>query len=209
MGYDETNRRINDRIHEIASNFSTNNATEREKNELAVLIYPKLKYHIWKFCNNIDDTEESLQWTLKRIFNNISNFNFNKGRFTTWIYTIAKNETLFYLYKKGRNRLVYTDEEYGLGYQDSCEYDSESELEMHSLYEKTIDEISMIDDISSRNIAIDKMINHQKVKNIAIKYNINENTVKTKLRKVRYDIRDKIIEKNPHFKETLNAIFEI
>ena len=34
MGFDETNAIINDRIHEIASKFSTDEITEKEKNEL-------------------------------------------------------------------------------------------------------------------------------------------------------------------------------
>ena len=60
-----------------------------------------------------------------------------------------------------------------------------------------------------QNIAVDKMIKKQKVKSIADKYSINENTVKTKLRKIRSDIKHQVLEKNPEFRETLNHIFEI
>lgn len=208
MGFEETNSIINDRIHEIASRFSLNQATEKEKNELASLIYPKLKYHIWKFCNNIDDTEESLQWTLKKIFNNISSFDFNKGRFSTWIYTIAKNETLFYLHKKGKSKLVYTDLPYGLSKPDECEYDYDSEKEMEEMYDKTISEINNIDDSVLKGIAIDKMIKNEKVKVIAMRYNMNENTVKTKLRKIRHEVKERVLEKHPEFKEAINNLLE-
>ena len=73
----------------------------------------------------------------------------------------------------------------------------------------TISEIHEIEDELLRNIAVDKMLKREKVKNIAIKYNINENTVKTKLRKVRIDIKEKVLDRDPTFKETLNHMFNI
>ena len=59
MGFEQTNKIVNDRIQEIAKGIGDNSITEREKNELATLIYPKLKYHIWKFCKNQDDSYPS------------------------------------------------------------------------------------------------------------------------------------------------------
>ena len=53
------------------------------------------------------------------------------------------------------------------------------------------------------------MIKNEKIKEISIKYDINENTVKTKLRKIRLDVRDSVLLKCPEFKETLNHIFDI
>lgn len=210
MGFETTNRLINDRIHEIASKFENNSITEREKNELAELIYPKLKFFIWKFCKTSDDTEEALQWTLKKIFKNISKFDFEKGRFTTWIYAIARNETLFYLFQKKRSPIISVESIY-------CDYDPidqtlidrEMEIEFQDIFDKTLNEIYGLEDALLKNIAIDKMINREKVKSIAIKYDINENTVKTKLRKARIEIKEKVLEKNPHFKESLNHIFDL
>lgn len=208
MGFDKTNAIINDRIHEIASKFSTKKITEKERNELATLIYPKLKYHIWKFCNNQNDTEEALQWTLKKIFSNISKFDFNKGRFTTWIYKIARNETLFYLYKKNQVRCHCSELVYDS--RDKCEeMMDDTENQIQSIYDETISEIHNIEDPLLKNIAVDKMINNEKVKCIAVRYDINENTVKTKLRKIRSDLKDKVLEKNPCFRETLDHIFKI
>ncbi len=210
MGFEEINRTANQRIQEIAYKFTNNTITEKERNELATLIYPKLKFYIWKFCKNNDDTEEALQWTLKKIFKNVSKFNFERGRFTTWIYTIARNETLFYLHVK--NKVSYVTIENGATLKSTMQSTddlSDVESDFQSLYNITLSEIYGIEDTLLKNIAIDKMINKDKVKSIADRYDINENTVKTKLRKVRIDLKDKILTSHPSFKESLNNIFNI
>lgn len=210
MGFEEINKTANRRIQQIAYKFTNNTITEKERNELATLIYPKLKFYIWKFCKNNDDTEEALQWTLKKIFKNVSKFDFNRGRFTTWIYTIARNETLFYLHVK--NKVSYVNIENGSTLRSTMqETDDMSDVEgdFQNLYNITLSEIYGIEDTLLKNIAIDKMINKDKVKNIASRYDINENTVKTKLRKVRIDLKDKILNTHPSFKESLNNIFNI
>ena len=210
MGFETTNRLINDRIHEIASKFENNLITEREKNELAELIYPKLKFFIWKFCKNSEDTDEALQWTLKKIFKNISKFDFERGRFTTWIYAIARNETLFYLFQKKRSPIISVESiYYEYDPADKAVNGRELELEFQDVFDKTISEIYGLEDALLKNIAFDKMINREKVKSIAMKYDINENTVKTKLRKARIEIKEKVLEKNPHFKESLKHIFDL
>lgn len=210
MGFEEINRAANQRIQEIAFKFSQQTISEKEKNELATLIYPKLKFFIWKFCKNNEDTEEALQWTLKKIFQNILKFDFERGRFTTWIYTIARNEALFYIHLK--NKISFVSIESGVDIRSHTQNVDElidNEGDFQNLYNITLSEIYGIEDSLLKNIAIDKMINRDKVKNIADRYNINENTVKTKLRKVRIDLKDKILNDHPSFKECLNTIFDI
>jgi len=209
MGFETTNQQANERINYIASKFQDCSITERQKNELVELIYPKLKYFVWTFCRNEDDTVEALQWSLKKIFKNIDKFDFNKAKFTTWIYTITRNETLFYLYKKNQHPTVSL-EYMGSGGDISIEYDPDGvQSEIDHLYSETVSAINQIEDSTLRNIAIDKMIKNEKIKEISVKYDINENTVKTKLRKIRIDVRDNVLLKNPEFKETLNHIFDI
>lgn len=206
MGYDELNNKTNLRIQEISEKLLTGEISELERNELAHLIYPKLKFYIWKFCKNEFDTEEALHFSLKKIFKNVKQFNFEKGRFTTWIYTIARNETLYYLYHKKKNNHLDIDNMYSVDRPDEFEKIKEFHFDFEEIYAKTVEAIFNIEDELMKNIAVDKMIKNKKVKQIASDYQINENTVKTKLRKIRIDIKEAVIKDNPELKEKIKNI---
>lgn len=207
MGFEKANLKANLRIQEISEKLTGDQITEKEKNELASLIYPKLKFFIWKYCKNDLDTEEALQWSLKKIFKNISQFDLKKGKFTTWIYTIAKNETLYYLFYKKKHQCSDLDQCFKEA-DSKFEVPSNLELELNleDLYIKTIDEIYNLEDDTLKSIAIDKIVNRQKVKDIAIKYQLNENTVKTKLRKIRVEIKGAVLKNHPYLKEKIKEI---
>lgn len=207
--FDELNKKINNRIQEISIKIHSKKHTQREYEEIAELVYPKLKYHIWKFCKNDLDTEEALHFTLVKIFNNIEKYNPESGRFTTWAFTIARNETLYYLDRKYKDipkyieiSSLYEDSKYNN--QLSADEVTNNHNEVTEIFNKTINEIFNLEDELLKNIAIDKMVNNTKVKEIAIKYKMPENTVKTKLRKARFEIRKSVIKKDPEVNRKLS-----
>lgn len=208
MAYEAINRRTNERIQEIAEKIEAKNYTEKERNELARLVYPKLKIYVWGFCKNDIDTEDALQWSVKKIFKNITQYNSAKAKFTTWMHRIAHNETLFYLYMKNKHTHVSTEK---LSSPINIVDDFDEVLERHTaiedIYTLTLNNIYSIEDSLMKNIAIDKMLKKQKVKQIADTYSINENTVKTKLRKIRADIKKDIYAQNPGIGAKIEELF--
>ena len=159
-GFDSINKKINNRIQEIAIKISEKKETIREKNEIAELIYPKLKYHIWKFCKNTHDTEEALHFTLHKIFKNIHQFKPKAGRFTTWAFTIAKHETLYYLDRKKKDIPDYIEissifGDVYRGYNGTLDEESTEirQLEVLDIHDKTILEIFKLKDEVLKNIA--------------------------------------------------------
>jgi RNA polymerase sigma-70 factor (ECF subfamily) len=209
------NQSVNLRIHEISQKLNTGLITDRELNELASLIYPKLKFYIFSFCKSEFDTCEATQFALKKIFKNIEKYDTAKGKFTTWIYRIAKNETLFYLFYKKKDEHFNIDNcanQSNMVSQD-CWAFPRTGIEAYDeynvvddIYNKTKIEILNLEDSTLREIAISKMLCNKKVKDIAVELEMNENTVKTKLRKIKSELRNIMFSKYPLIKEKLKSI---
>lgn len=203
--FENVNKAINLETQILADKMVNGEITEREKGKLVNIIYPKLKYYIFKFFNDHDHSTEALHNTIEKIFKNFHQYD-NKWKFTTWIYNIAKNEAL--LYKHNLNKMRMVDVE-SVSYQlDSLE-DSETPVEyeekLAQLYDVTIKTIMDLPASIEKEILIDKEINLLKGYDISEKHNMNLNTVKTKLRKARKTIKDTILLNNPQFAEALES----
>lgn len=205
--YDLINKQLNDEMQSLAEKIKSGEYTERDRNRLASIMYPKLKYFIWKFFNDQDETDEVLHNTLFKIFKGLSSYNDN-FRFTTWIYTIAKNESLLHKHKLQKQWAVRLDNMLSPpAIEDDSLFNFEKELYIDSLYDMTQMEMAALPDCIEKSILIDKEIHLMKGNEIAEKYNMNLNTVKTKIRKARKMVKDRVLDKNPQMRDNLEQYF--
>ena len=56
--YDLINKQLNNEMQKLAEKIKSKDYTERDRNRLASIMYPKLKYFIWKFFNDEDETAD-------------------------------------------------------------------------------------------------------------------------------------------------------
>jgi RNA polymerase sigma-70 factor (ECF subfamily) len=205
--YDALNKQLNDEMQDLAEKINVGTCSEHERNRLASIMYPKLKYFVRKFFNDPIDTEEALHNTLFKIFKGLESYN-PKFRFTTWIYTIAKNEALLHQHKITTQVTVRLDSMLKQPViEDTTLITFEKEMYMDSLYTITTTEMLALPDCTEKAILIDKELHLMKGNVIADKYQMNLNTVKTKIRKARKMLRDRVLENNPHMREQLNEYF--
>jgi len=206
-GYEDLNRRLNDEMQQLAEAIIEKRFTERDRNRLVRIMEPKLKYFIWKFFNDKDETEEVLHNTFFKIFKSVDSYN-QKYRFTTWIYTIARNESLLHLHKLKQQMTTDIDKiGNSLFLVDDSRDNYEKETSLETLYTATILAIEEMPESLEKSILIDKELNKMKGADIADKYDMNLNTVKTKIRKARKILKDSVLESNPELVEKIKDLF--
>lgn len=205
--YDIINKQLNDEMQSLAELIKSGKHTERDRNRLASIMYPKLKYFIWKFFNNADETDEVLHNTLYKIFKGITSYS-DSYRFTTWIYTIAKNEALLHQHKLKVQYATSLDNlAKPINLPDDSVNNFEKEIYLDHLYNMTREELSNLPDCIEKSILIDKELNLMRGNEIAEKYDMNLNTVKTKIRKARRMLKEAVIIRNPEAADRLKEYF--
>lgn len=90
MKYDESN---------LAKDLKSNK--ELAFKQLVKLYQESLYYHIRKIVINHDDTDDVLQNTFLKVWNNIDNFR-QESALYTWLYRIATNEAITFLNSRKR-----------------------------------------------------------------------------------------------------------
>ena len=87
-----------------------NDGTKHAAFEMIVRKYQqKLYYHIRKMVIDHDDTNDLLQNTFIKVWNNLDKFREDSQLFT-WMYRIATNEALTFLKQKNKNRTYRMDD---------------------------------------------------------------------------------------------------
>jgi len=212
--FDEINRVTNARIQELAEIIVNGKHSEKDKTELVELLQPKLKYFIWQFFKDTNNTEHVLQETLWKLFKGIDKYVPAKGKFTTWSFNIAKNESLLHQYNERKVYKVDIDSVfYKIDKEDTSIKDQENQKEIHKIYTMTVNEILTLPDLDKKGqkniekmILIESFVNRMKGEDISKKYDLNLNTVKTKKRKAISRVRQTIIDKNPEIESRLKEV---
>lgn len=220
-GFDELNRRTNARIQELAEKVCTGKRVAKEENELVELLEPKLRFYIWKFFKDQhhanEHTSQALQETLTRAFGSITSYDPKKGRFTTWIFNIARNTTLLYQHEVRKVPTCDIDPIfYKIDTPDDYQEVLEKENELQRVYTMTVNEILNLpetDKHGNKNlekiILVESYINKLKGDEISKKYDINPNTVKTKKRKAISVVKKRILEKDPAVANRMRDLLDI
>lgn len=173
---------------------------------------PGLISYTYKYVQDMDLCKEIVSKTFIAVWEKLDQYN-PKYNFSTWVYAIAKNESLGQLRTKNRNlsheKLTENHSKVLKSYSPIVTMDIEvigpsgDEL-TNTLYDKTIEEIEDLQE-PYRTVMIEREVNQKRLQDIAEDLNWNLSTVKTRLRKARKDIAKSIQEKHP---DLLEAYYE-
>ena len=173
-----------------------------------VELYYRIKPGLLNHCRNILIDEEVAQDavanTMAKIWTKISQYDPQRGNFSTWVYNIARNESL--VIKKGEDRYMplitettksigdndYSDVSSAKGPYQDLFYEPDfisSENEMEDLYCSVIDRMRELPEIY-KEILYDREIRRMKYQEIADKHGMKKRAVATRIRRARLKVRE-------------------
>jgi len=165
---------------------------------------PGLMGFAYKYLKDMDSAKEVVSQVFIIVWEKSHQYN-PKWNFSTWVYSIAKNESLGALRLKKRNisheKLEENQSRVLRIYSPEVNMDTEvigpsvDEI-IDSLHEKTLEEIDNLSE-PYRSIMIERELKNKQLQDIAKDLDMNLSTVKTRIRKARKDIQDSILEKHP------------
>ncbi len=117
---------------ELLSLFRDENKKSYAFNLLVRKYQERLYWHIRKILINHEDSDDALQNTFIKVWNNLSRFREDSKLFT-WIYRIATNEALLLLKQKKKRSIIASDDanELLINSLESSEYIDGNELQIN------------------------------------------------------------------------------
>lgn len=181
-----------------------NNRTEKNWANLQELFWFGLRKFALGYVRTFDDADDIVIRTFVRAYEHIDEYEPEVAAFSTWLWTICKNECLTMLAEKRKMPTVEADiADYCAlttpsvlvnNVQDDIFETSDEELKMLSpedvitrIYNATVHEINSLPD-TARTVITMKLIDNKKIKDISVALNMNESTVKNYL----YDAKRKL-----------------
>jgi len=190
-------------IQSLALEF-LKNRNDKAFTVLTNRLKPGLLSFSYNFVKDRDLSQEVVSQTFIRIWEKIEQYN-TKFKFSTWVYTIAKNEALgiirngrknisFDKYMNNHSRLLQI---YNPVFNMNTECIGPSGEQLtQELYDASISAINELDE-PYKTVMFEREINQKQLNDIANDLDWNLSTVKTRLRKARKDVADKLYKKYP------------
>lgn len=190
-------------IQELAESFMRS-SSEKDFVELYKRIKPGLLNHCKSILIEQDAAEDAVSNTMAKIWTKISQYDSSRGNFSTWVYNIARNESL--VIKKNEDRYMPIiqemvknnddNEDFGISTSTpSITLDSDYDYipmendEMEDLYENVIEKMKDLPEIY-KDILIDREISRMKYQDIADKYGMKKRAIATRIRRARIKVRE-------------------
>jgi RNA polymerase sigma factor (sigma-70 family) len=191
-------------IQELAESFMRT-SSEKDFVELYKRIKPGLLSHCKSILVEQEAAEDAVSNTMAKIWTKISQYDPSRGNFSTWIYNIAKNESL--VIKKNEDRYMPIIHEVVKNNEDSDDY-SQSHIttspvtvesgfdfiafendEMEDLYDNVVERMNDLPEIY-KDILFDREILRMKYQEIADKYGMKKRAIATRIRRARLKVRE-------------------
>lgn len=200
-------------IQELAESFMK---TSSEKD--FVELYKRIKPGILNHCKSIlvesGAAEDAVSNTMAKVWTKISQYDPQRGNFSTWVYNIARNESL--VIKKTEDRYMPIIQGAIRNSDDSDEVVSDVNLfdeensyeqnfsmeddEMNNLYNDVLQKMRDLPEIY-KDILYDREILKMKYQEIADKYWMKKRAVATRIRRARLKVREMFPDTNLSFNE--------
>lgn len=192
---------------------------EKTFNRLYARLKPGMIYHAMNMLKDEAASEDVVSIAFTKIWVKIEQYN-KYWNFSTWAYRIVHNEAMQHIRKNkmlvGIEGPSFYNNSEGMQYNELSlinrgadeellcvdpDWNLDDTEDMHqAVYEKVLKDINGLSKFY-KEIMIDREINEMKYKQIAEKYNININSVKTRIKRARMQI----IDNNPEYFKIVQA----
>ena len=191
-------------IQELAESFMRT-SSEKDFVELYKRIKPGLLNHCKSILIEQEAAEDAVSNTMAKIWTKISQYDPSRGNFSTWVYNIARNESLGI--KKNEDRYLPIIQEVVRSNDESEEsvyptissspvtleaefdYITTENDEMEDLYDNVIEKMKDLPEIY-KDILFDREILRMKYQEIADKHGMKKRAVATRIRRARLKVRE-------------------
>ena len=191
-------------IQELAESFMKT-SSEKDFVELYKRIKPGLLNHCKSILPEQEAAEDAVSNTMAKIWTKISQYDPLRGNFSTWVYNIARNESL--VIKKSEDRYMPIIQEIIRNSEDNPDdpqvsinkfeednffeitFSTEDQNEMEGLYENVLERMQSLPAIY-KEILFDREILRMKYQEIADKHGMKKRAIATRIRRARLKVRE-------------------